>query len=145
MHRPVCLTATLRPPLQRTPSPPWIHVLTRIAPPRFTRLRFQLRLSSHDPQDFAKRVRLARSFSAAWFGCSDSFSVSQSSSLLWELHPGLHPTLQCLFSALFTLQRDVSPCSLTYCCMYSILGRARCAWPGWSSSGMRCCHILFLA
>ena len=31
------------------------------------------------------------------------------------------------FSALFTLQRDVLPCSLTYCCMYSILGRARYA------------------
>ena len=65
-----CLTATLRPPLQRTPSLPWIHVVTRIAPPRFTRLRFQLRLSSRDPQDFARRVRLAWSFSAAWLGCS---------------------------------------------------------------------------
>ena len=31
------------------------------------------------------------------------------------------------FSALFTLQRGVSPCSLTYCCMYSILDRVRCA------------------
>ena len=66
-----CLTATLRPPLQRTPSPPWIHVIVRIAPPCFTRLRFQLRLSSRDSQDFAKRVRPAWSFSAAWLGCSE--------------------------------------------------------------------------
>ena len=65
-----CLTATLRPPLQRTPSLPWIHVVTRIAPPRFIRLRFQLRLSSRDPQDFAKRVRQTRSIGAAWLGRS---------------------------------------------------------------------------
>ena len=32
------------------------------------------------------------------------------------------------FSALFTLQRDLSSSSLTYCCIYTILGRARCAW-----------------
>ena len=64
------LTATLRPLLQRTPSPPWIHVVVRIAPPFFTKLRFHLRLSSRDPQDFAKRIRLAWSFSAAWLGCS---------------------------------------------------------------------------
>ena len=64
------LTATLRPPLQRTPSLPWIHVVTRIAPPCFTRLRFQLRLSSRDPQDSAKRVRQTRSIGAAWLGCS---------------------------------------------------------------------------
>ena len=61
---------TLRPPLQRTPSLPWIHVVTRIAPPCFTRLRFQLRLSSRDPQDFAKRVRQTRSIGAAWLGSS---------------------------------------------------------------------------
>ena len=34
------------------------------------------------------------------------------------------------FSTSFTLQRDVSPCSLTYCCMYSIVSRARCALSG---------------
>ena len=65
-----CLTATLRPPLQRTPSSPWIHVVVRIAPPCLTRIRFQLRLSSRDPQDFAKRVRQTRSIGAAWLGCS---------------------------------------------------------------------------
>ena len=60
------LTATLRSLLQRTSSLPWIHVVTRIATP----CRFQLRLSSRDPQDFAKRVRQTWSNSAAWLGCS---------------------------------------------------------------------------
>ena len=36
------------------------------------------------------------------------------------------------------------PVPLTYCCMYFILGRARGAWPGWSSSGMRCCRVMYL-
>ena len=71
-------------------------------------------------------------------------SLCLSLPLLWELHLGLHRAFTVPFSALFTLQRGVSPCSLTYCCMYFILDRVRGAWPGCSSSGMRCCRILYL-
>ena len=50
------------------------------------------------------------------------FSLRAHSELLLSLHCDSCSWMIGTFLLLFTLQRDVSPCSLTYFCMYSILG-----------------------
>ena len=70
-----------------------------------------------------RRVRSLLANSASARPCGRSFAPwAAHSELLLSLHCDSCSWMIGTFLLLFTLQRDVSPCSLTYFCMYSILG-----------------------
>ena len=82
-------------PVTSPSSTPWIHVVhSDIASPCFTRLGFQLRLSSRDPQDAAKRARPTRFI---WLGFYE----------LWALTTSANHAVQWCFSRL-PLQQPLS-------------------------------------